>query len=105
MGCFTIIDFASILAFIHMSFGDLKINLSEETKMSFVEMNGTQFMMDGLLRSLGETDTLMLGNPIHHNMCIIQFLKSKMKPTMVAISNIFSLRIPWQWRSLSIPNW
>ncbi|CBI18692.3 unnamed protein product, partial [Vitis vinifera] len=60
MDCFTIIDFASILAFIYMSFGDLKINLSEETKMSFVEMNGTQFMMDGLLRSLGETDTLML---------------------------------------------
>ena len=94
MDCFTIIDFASILAFIHMSFGDLKINWSEETKMSFVERNGIQFMMDGLLRSLGETDTLMLGNPIHHNMCIIPFLKSKMKPTMVAISNIFSLRIP-----------
>ena len=37
MGCFTIIDFASVLAFIHMSFGDLKINLSEERKMSFME--------------------------------------------------------------------
>ncbi|KAL6329915.1 hypothetical protein AAG906_039830 [Vitis piasezkii] len=44
---YPIIGFASVFAFIYMSFGDLKINLSEETKMSFVGRNGTQFMVDG----------------------------------------------------------
>ena len=59
-----------------------------------MEKNGIQFMMDGLLWSMEETDTLMLGNPTHHSICLISFLNSKMKPTMVTISNIFSLRIP-----------
>ena len=44
---YPIIGFASVFAFIYMSFGDLKINLSQETKMSFVGRNGTQFMVDG----------------------------------------------------------
>ncbi|XP_059660931.1 mannan endo-1,4-beta-mannosidase 2-like [Cornus florida] len=41
------IGFASCLAFIYLSFGDLWVNFDEQPKMGFVERNGTQFMVDG----------------------------------------------------------
>ncbi|CAA2987578.1 mannan endo-1,4-beta-mannosidase 2-like [Olea europaea subsp. europaea] len=44
---YPIIGFALCVAFIYMSFGDLWIDLHGETKLSFVERNGTQFMVNG----------------------------------------------------------
>ncbi|KAA8526376.1 hypothetical protein F0562_008421 [Nyssa sinensis] len=44
---YPIIGFASCVAFIYMSFGDLWVNYQKEPKLGFVERNGTQFMVDG----------------------------------------------------------
>ncbi|KAL3509357.1 hypothetical protein ACH5RR_028758 [Cinchona calisaya] len=44
---YPILGFASCIAFIYLSFGDLWVNLNQETKLSFVERNGTQFFVDG----------------------------------------------------------
>ncbi|KAJ7981469.1 Mannan endo-1,4-beta-mannosidase [Quillaja saponaria] len=42
-----ILGFASCVAFIYMSFGDLWMTYDEEPKLGFVERNGTQFFLDG----------------------------------------------------------
>ncbi|KAL6553956.1 Mannan endo-1,4-beta-mannosidase 2 [Orobanche minor] len=44
---YPIIGFASCVAFIYLSFGDLWINIRSDVKLSFVERNGTQFIVDG----------------------------------------------------------
>ncbi|XVF66826.1 hypothetical protein PTKIN_Ptkin10aG0068900 [Pterospermum kingtungense] len=45
---YPILGFASCVAFIYMSFGDLKFsNFPEEPRLSFVERNGTRFFLDG----------------------------------------------------------
>ena len=44
---YPILGFASCLVFIYMSFGDLRLDFEEEPQLSFVERNGTQFMLDG----------------------------------------------------------
>ncbi|XVF01999.1 hypothetical protein REPUB_Repub04eG0138500 [Reevesia pubescens] len=45
---YPILGFASCVAFIYMSFGDLKLSsLPKEPKLSFVERNGTRFFLDG----------------------------------------------------------
>ncbi|KAL2457957.1 Mannan endo-beta-1 [Forsythia ovata] len=44
---YPIIGFVFCVAFIYMSFGDLWIDIHGETKLSFVERNGTQFVVDG----------------------------------------------------------
>ncbi|XP_022870445.1 mannan endo-1,4-beta-mannosidase 2-like isoform X1 [Olea europaea var. sylvestris] len=44
---YPIIGFASCFAFVYMSFGDLWISYDGETTLSFVERNGTHFMVDG----------------------------------------------------------
>ncbi|KAF9670761.1 hypothetical protein SADUNF_Sadunf13G0102400 [Salix dunnii] len=45
---FPIFGFASCVAFIYMSFGDFILtNHREQRELSFVERNGTQFMVDG----------------------------------------------------------
>ncbi|CAK9171085.1 unnamed protein product [Ilex paraguariensis] len=44
---YPIIGFASCVVFIYLSFGDLWVNFHEEPKLSFVERNGTHFMVDG----------------------------------------------------------
>ncbi|KAL2245721.1 mannan endo-1,4-beta-mannosidase 2-like [Sesamum indicum] len=44
---YPIIGFASCVAFIYLSFGDLWINLEGDTKLSFVARNGSQFIVDG----------------------------------------------------------
>ncbi|KAK4438658.1 Mannan endo-1,4-beta-mannosidase 2 [Sesamum alatum] len=44
---YPIIGFASCVAFIYLSFGDLWINLQEDTNLSFVGRNGSQFIVDG----------------------------------------------------------
>ncbi|KAJ6433462.1 hypothetical protein OIU84_017201 [Salix udensis] len=45
---FPIFGFASCVAFIYMSFGDFILtNHREQRELSFVERNGTQFMLDG----------------------------------------------------------
>ncbi|XP_022726755.1 mannan endo-1,4-beta-mannosidase 2-like isoform X2 [Durio zibethinus] len=45
---YPILGFASCVAFIYMSFGDLKFSsFPEEPRISFVERNGTQFFLDG----------------------------------------------------------
>ncbi|XP_022764073.1 mannan endo-1,4-beta-mannosidase 5-like isoform X3 [Durio zibethinus] len=45
---YPILGFASCVAFIYMSFGDLKLSsFPKEPKLSFVERNGTQFLLDG----------------------------------------------------------
>ncbi|CAM8992540.1 hypothetical protein QQ045_007584 [Rhodiola kirilowii] len=44
---YTIVGFASCVAFIYMSFGDLSITFSKEPELAFVERNGTQFMVNG----------------------------------------------------------
>ena len=44
---YPILGFASCIAFIYLSFGDLWINFNTETKLSFVERNGTHFFLDG----------------------------------------------------------
>lgn len=44
---YPILGFVSCFAFIYLTFGDLWINLNKETKLSFVERNGTQFFLDG----------------------------------------------------------
>ncbi|KAK6919572.1 Glycoside hydrolase, family 5 [Dillenia turbinata] len=44
---YPIVGFASLLAFMYMLFGDLKIDLQQQIKLSFVQRNGTQFYVDG----------------------------------------------------------
>ncbi|KAL8512056.1 hypothetical protein ACS0TY_018496 [Phlomoides rotata] len=44
---YPIVGFASCVAFIYLSFGDLWTNINGDTKLSFVERNGTQFIVDG----------------------------------------------------------
>lgn len=44
---YPIIGFASFIAFLYLSFGDLWVNYSKEINLSFVERNGTQFFVDG----------------------------------------------------------
>ncbi|KAJ8568958.1 hypothetical protein K7X08_032695 [Anisodus acutangulus] len=44
---YPIIGFASFIAFLYLSFGDLWVNYSKEINLSFVERNGTQFIVDG----------------------------------------------------------
>nr|GMD85962.1 mannan endo-1,4-beta-mannosidase 2-like [Ipomoea batatas] len=44
---YPIVGFASFAVFIYMSFGDLWMNFHGETKLSFVERNGTQFLVEG----------------------------------------------------------
>ncbi|KAK2980076.1 hypothetical protein RJ640_000185 [Escallonia rubra] len=44
---YPIIGFASCVAFIYLSFGDLWVNYHKEPKLSFVERNGSHFMVDG----------------------------------------------------------
>ncbi|KAM7492246.1 hypothetical protein LguiA_035167 [Lonicera macranthoides] len=44
---YPILGFASCVAFIYLSFGNFWVNLHKETKFSFVERNGTHFMVDG----------------------------------------------------------
>lgn len=44
---YPIVGFASCVAFVYLSFGDLWINIHGDTKLSFVERNGTQFVVDG----------------------------------------------------------
>ncbi|XP_077251051.1 mannan endo-1,4-beta-mannosidase 2-like isoform X1 [Tasmannia lanceolata] len=43
---YPVLGFASCVAFIYMSFGNLRFHF-EEPKMGFVERNGTQFFLDG----------------------------------------------------------
>ena len=45
---YPIVAFASCVAFIYLSFGDLWINVHGDGKWSFVERNGTQFVVDGM---------------------------------------------------------
>lgn len=44
---YPVVAFASCVGFIYLSFGDLWINSPGQTNLSFVERNGTQFMVDG----------------------------------------------------------
>lgn len=46
---YPILGFASCMAFIYLSFGDVKVNLSlgKGPEMDFVERNGTKFMVNG----------------------------------------------------------
>lgn len=44
---YPLLGFASCIAFIYLSFGDLTISIYEKSKMGFVERNGTQFVLDG----------------------------------------------------------
>ncbi|KAI8558584.1 hypothetical protein RHMOL_Rhmol04G0106500 [Rhododendron molle] len=44
---YPIVGFATCLAFIYMSFGDLWVNYSKEPELSFVRRNGTRFTLDG----------------------------------------------------------
>ncbi|GMH11065.1 hypothetical protein Nepgr_012906 [Nepenthes gracilis] len=44
---YPILGLASLVAFIYMSFGDLRFILFEEPNFSFVSKNGTQFLLDG----------------------------------------------------------
>lgn len=45
-----VLGFASIIVFLYLSFGDLlSVRYTNETKLSFVERNGTNFMVDGKL--------------------------------------------------------
>lgn len=44
---YPILGFASFVAFIYMSFGDLMLNYHKQPSFGFVERNGTQFMLDG----------------------------------------------------------
>lgn len=44
---YPILGFASCVAFIYLSFGDLMLNFEKEPNFGFVERNGTQFMLDG----------------------------------------------------------
>ncbi|XP_022862509.1 mannan endo-1,4-beta-mannosidase 2-like isoform X2 [Olea europaea var. sylvestris] len=44
---YPIIGFSLCVAFTYMSFGDMWVDIRGETKLSFVERNGTQFMVDG----------------------------------------------------------
>lgn len=44
---YPILGFASCVAFIYMSFGDLSPTYHQGPKLGFVERNGTQFMVDG----------------------------------------------------------
>ena len=45
---YPIVGFVSCVAFVYLSFGDLWMNIHvDTTKLSFVERNGTQFIVDG----------------------------------------------------------
>ncbi|KAL3645464.1 Mannan endo-1,4-beta-mannosidase 2 [Castilleja foliolosa] len=44
---YPIVGFASCVAFIYLSFGDFWINIHSDVRLSFVERNGTQFIVDG----------------------------------------------------------
>ncbi|XP_010260196.1 PREDICTED: mannan endo-1,4-beta-mannosidase 2-like isoform X2 [Nelumbo nucifera] len=44
---YPLLGFASCVAFIYMSLGDLRLNYYEEPKVAFVERNGTHFILDG----------------------------------------------------------
>ncbi|XP_073028783.1 mannan endo-1,4-beta-mannosidase 2-like [Primulina eburnea] len=44
---YPIVGFASCVTFIYLSFGDLWIDVHSDTKLSFVERNGSQFIVDG----------------------------------------------------------
>uniref|UniRef100_A0A7N1A3E8 mannan endo-1,4-beta-mannosidase n=1 Tax=Kalanchoe fedtschenkoi TaxID=63787 RepID=A0A7N1A3E8_KALFE len=44
---YTIVGFASCVAFIYMSFGDWSITFRKQPELGFVERNGTQFMVNG----------------------------------------------------------
>ncbi|XP_051125622.1 mannan endo-1,4-beta-mannosidase 2-like [Andrographis paniculata] len=44
---YPIVGFASCVAFIYLSFGDLWIDMNADLNLSFVERNGTQLIVDG----------------------------------------------------------
>lgn len=44
---YPIFGFASVLFFIYMSYGDIRLGFEEEVELSFVKRNGSQFMLDG----------------------------------------------------------
>ncbi|KAE9444608.1 hypothetical protein C3L33_23494, partial [Rhododendron williamsianum] len=44
---YPIVGFATCMAFIYKSFGDLLVNYSKEPELSFVQRNGTYFTLDG----------------------------------------------------------
>ncbi|KAG5521525.1 hypothetical protein RHGRI_033927 [Rhododendron griersonianum] len=44
---YPIVGFATCMAFIYKSFGDLLVNYSKEPELSFVQRNGTHFTLDG----------------------------------------------------------
>ena len=44
---YPILDFASRVAFLYVSFGNLTINYHKEPEMGFVTRNETRFMLDG----------------------------------------------------------
>ncbi|KAJ8749371.1 hypothetical protein K2173_018860 [Erythroxylum novogranatense] len=44
---FTVLGIASCVAFIFMSFGDVRITYYQEPELAFIERNGTQFTVDG----------------------------------------------------------
>ncbi|CAL5403667.1 unnamed protein product [Camellia sinensis] len=44
---YPIVGFASCVALIYLSFGDLWVNYHKEQNLSFVQRNGTHFMVDG----------------------------------------------------------
>ncbi|XP_057455656.1 mannan endo-1,4-beta-mannosidase 2 [Lotus japonicus] len=44
---YPILGFASLVVFIYMSFGDVRFGFEEGPDLSFVERNGTQFVVDG----------------------------------------------------------
>ncbi|GAV70414.1 Cellulase domain-containing protein [Cephalotus follicularis] len=44
---YPILGFVSCLVFIYMSFGELRLSYPQEPELSFVERNGTRFVLDG----------------------------------------------------------
>ncbi|OIW08366.1 hypothetical protein TanjilG_03042 [Lupinus angustifolius] len=44
---YPIFGFVSLMFFIYMSFGEIRFGFEEEPQLSFVERNGTQFLLDG----------------------------------------------------------
>ncbi|KAK8655277.1 hypothetical protein V6N13_107865 [Hibiscus sabdariffa] len=66
---YPILGFASCVAFIYMSFGDLKLSsFPKERGLSFVERNGTQFFLDGKpLYVNGWNSYWLMGHSVEEN--------------------------------------
>ncbi|KAL8151072.1 hypothetical protein V2J09_020880 [Rumex salicifolius] len=45
--CIPAVCLASLVAFLYMSFGDMRFNFLTKSNLGFVERNGTQFSLDG----------------------------------------------------------